>query len=219
MKTPPFINLSVDPSIMALGMLQADELAAEELPALGSRRVAVLAGDGVDDVQVKAVKQVLEAHGAQVQVLSNRSSALRGKSGQPLAVDHHWLEMPSLMFDALYIPGGSDSVAALQQDPDALTFLQQSYEHGKSVAATGEGVDLLREVGLVLPSSLADESLNKGIVTDQPDRTLDAVAGDFIVAIIKDRHWRRHDEALGGAPLTLASSASSNQGSVGFGPM
>lgn len=217
MKTPPFINIAVDPSIMALGMLQADELAAEDLPALGSRRVAVLASDGVDDAQVKAVRQVLEAHGAQVQVLSNRSSALRGKSGKPLSVDHHWLEMPSLMFDALYIPGGQDSVAALQQDPDAVTFLQQSYEHGKSVAATGEGVDLLREVGLALPS-VAGDALSIGIVTDQPARSLDAVAGDFIAAIIKDRHWRRHDEAVGGAPLALASS-SSVQGSVGFGPI
>lgn len=217
MKTPPFINIPVDPSIMALGMLQADELAAEEVPVLISRRVAVLAGDGVDEAQVEAVRQVLQAHGAQVQVLSNRSTALRGKSGTQVPVDHHWLEMPSLMFDALYIPGGEGSVAVLQGDPDAVTFLQQAYEHGKSVAATGEGVALLRKVGVALPRQAGD-ALSKGIVTDLPDRTLDAVAGDFIAAIVKDRHWRRHDGEAS-APLALAAVPSSCQGSVGFGPM
>ncbi|MBC7702230.1 DJ-1/PfpI family protein [Aquabacterium sp.] len=216
MKNPPFIDIFMDSSITALGMLQADSVAAEPPSAvLASRRVAVLAGDGLDEVQLDAVRRALEIGGAQVNVVSNRRGPLLGESGGQVPVDHHWLDMPSVMFDAVYVPGGMGSVAILQDDPDAIHFMREAYEHGKSMAATGQGVDLLKALGVLLPSH-ADDLSASGIVTDLHDQGLDRLAEHFIAAIVKDRHWRRTED-LDGAITSTAWPA--NQGSVGIGPV
>lgn len=192
MKNPPLLlGVPMDESIMALGMLQADQLASGVDAALNARRVAVLVGDGLDEVQLDAVRRVLEADGAQVDVVSNRPGPLQGLSGGQVAVDHHWLDMPSVMFDAVYIPGGDASVDTLRKDPDALTFVQEAYAHGKSLAATGEGVGLLNEV---TPAHSAEAAV-PGVVTDAHADALARVAEDFVAAIIKDRHWRRQESA------------------------
>lgn len=216
MSKPPLIDLLVDSSITALGMLQADSLAAEPAPpALASRRVAVLARDGLNEVQLEAVRRALELGGAQVDVVSNCAGPLWGESGGQVPVDHHWLDMPSVMFDAVYVPGGTGSVALLQEDPDALHFMREAYEHGKSVAATGEGVELLREVGVPLPCH-SDDPKAHGIVTDLHEEALEEVADQFIDAIVKDRHWRRIEDM---DVATTSTALPFNQGSVGFGPM
>lgn len=216
MKNPPPFNITADESIIALGMLQADQLASVSgASSLMVRRVAVLAGDGVDEAQLAKVQRVLREQGLQVEVVSNRRGSLHGLAGGQVPVDHHWLDMPSVMFDAVYIPGGEASVAALLQDLDAVTFVQQAYEHGKSVAATGEGVALLKELGLALPLQAGDPSAN-GVVADAQDLDLARVIKNFLSAIVKDRHWRRGVESFDAiAPMPL----SSRQGSVGFGPM
>lgn len=216
MKNPPLIDIAMDSSIAALGMLQADSMAAEPpSPVLSSRRVAVLAGDGLNEVQLDAVRRALESGGAQVDVVSNRAGPLWGESGGQVSVDHHWLDMPSVMFDAVYVPGGMGSIAILQDDPDARHFMQEAYEHGKSVAATGQGVELLRGVGVPVPSHAGDLAAT-GIVTDLHGLALEKVAEQFIAAIVKDRHWRRGDD------LDAATSSSAqpvHQGSEGFGPI
>lgn len=218
MKNPPqLFGIPVDESIMALGMLQADQLASGiDASSLSTRRVAVLAGDGLDECQLNEVRRVLEANGAHVDVVSNRSGPLRGVSGGQVDVDHHWLDMPSVMFDAVYIPGGHGSVETLRQDPDALTFMQQAYEHGKSLAATGQAVALLEELGVALPDR-AGEGASPGIVTDHDAQALERVAEEFVAAIIKDRHWRRHEPAE--AAMAPSMPSSSHQGSTGLGPI
>ena len=204
MKNPPIIDpLMVEPPSAVLA----------------SRRVAVLAGDGLDEKQLEAIRRALEIDGAQVHVVSNRSGALQGMAGGQVPVDHHWLDMPSVMFDAVYIPGGSDSVATVQADPDGLHFMREAYEHGKSVAATGQGVELLKEVGVPLPVDL-DDMGTTGVVTDQHEQPLAQVAEQFIAAIIKDRHWRRNEEIDCAVDVSsVLALPGGHQGSVGLGPM
>ncbi|MDI1258320.1 DJ-1/PfpI family protein [Aquabacterium sp.] len=217
MRNPPFIDAAMDSSLAAFGMLQADSMAAEPpSPVLASRRVAVLASDGLNEVQLDAVRRVLESGGAQVNVVSNRAGPLWGESGRQVPVDHHWLDMPSVMFDAVYVPGGIGSIAILQEDPDARHFMREAYEQGKSVAATGHGVELLREVGVPVPSR-ADEHTGNGIVTDLHGLALEHVAEQFIAAIVKDRHWRRGGEDRNAA--TSWSALPFNHGSEGSGPI
>jgi catalase len=185
--------------------------------ALASRRVAVLAADGVDTEQLDVMRRALEIEGALVNVVSNRRGPLQGLLGGQVSVDYHWLDMPSVMFDAVYIPGGAYSVAAVQADPDALHFTREAYEHGKSMAATGQGVELLEEVGVVLPTHVDGMSAT-GIVIDLHGQSLTRVADLFIAAIIKDRHWRRREGADGIAAKASAAPLC-HQGAVGLGPI
>ncbi len=186
--------------------------------ALASRRVAVLAADGVDTEQLDVMRRALEMEGAQVNVMSNRRGPLQGLSGGQISVDHHWLDMPSVMFDAVYIPGGACSVATVQSDPDAQHFTREAYEHGKSMAATGQGVELLEEVGVVLPAHVDGMGVT-GVVIDHHGQSMTRVADLFIAAIIKDRHWRRCEGADDVAAKASSAPLCGHQGAVGLGPI
>ena len=54
------------------------------------------------------------------------------------------LTASSVLFDAVYVPGGARSVAALTAERDAIDFVTEAYRHCKPLAATGEGIELLR---------------------------------------------------------------------------
>jgi len=104
----------------------------------------------------------------------------------------------SVLFDAVYVPGGEQSVASLMKIGKALHFITEAYTHCKTIAATGEAAAL---VTAALRG--ADE-----MVKPQPERTpLDADPGiilygaptaqmtaQFITAIGKHRHWERESK-------------------------
>jgi catalase len=100
-------------------------------------------------------------------------------TGGPVAVDHTLVTMPSVVYDAVFIPGGGAGVAILQADGDVVHFVNEAFKHGKAIAAAGEGADLLHTAGI------DDEAA--GIVTG----TRAALARNFIAAIAQHRAWER----------------------------
>jgi catalase len=99
-------------------------------------------------------------------------------------IDHSLLTTSSVLFDAVYVPGGVRSVAALVDDPDAVAFVAEAYAHGKPIAATGEGLDLLRACGGDLAASNGDRP---GVLAGRPSR---ALSDAFVEAIAAHRHPR-----------------------------
>jgi hypothetical protein len=81
---------------------------------IASRQVAFLAADGVDIASLQAMKAALVKAGAGVKVLSTRLGTLAGASGGSVPVDHLIVTMPSVVFDAMCIFGGTASVAQLK---------------------------------------------------------------------------------------------------------
>ncbi|HZG74914.1 MAG TPA: hypothetical protein VEZ72_03565 [Paenibacillus sp.] len=53
------------------------------------------------------------------------------------------IHFQSILYDAVYIPGGRQSVDALMAQGDALHFVNEAFKHAKIVGASNEGVDLL----------------------------------------------------------------------------
>ena len=51
------------------------------------------------------------------------------------------------MYDAVYVPGGKESVTMLLGEYEARHFVREAYNHGKAIAASGEGGELLQAVG------------------------------------------------------------------------
>jgi hypothetical protein len=51
----------------------------------------------------------------------------------------------SVLFDAVYVPGGAESIEMLKHIPNALRFIEEAYKQGKVIAASGEGVGLVKE--------------------------------------------------------------------------
>ena len=107
-----------------------------------SRKVAILVDAGVDSAQVKAMQSALKTAGATSDIIGPHLGAINGEGGAVQATKT-FANSASVTYDAVYVPGGA-SVAALQQKGDAHVFVAQAYKHGKAVAATGEGVDLLQ---------------------------------------------------------------------------
>ena len=169
---------------------------------IATRKVAVLAADGFDDADLSTIKKAVTAAGGQVRIIGPRLGSLKGAKGTELPVDFSFLTAGSVLFDAVYVPGGESSVASLMKIGKALHFLTEAYTHCKTIAATGGGA------ALVTAALLGPDEM----VKPQPERTpLDAdpgiilygastapMAAQFITAIGKHRHWER--EAKGQVP-------------------
>jgi len=166
-----------------------------------SRRVAVLAANGADAAAVQAVKAALQERGAHVDLIAPVLGALTGSgsasgAGGQLEADKSLPTVASVMYDAVFVPGGRDSVQALLQQGDALHFVAEAYKHGKAVGAAGEGVELLRQAGLpaaVVPDARTDGAVSsmQGVVTSRETQSWSAFVDPFAAAIAQHRHWMR----------------------------
>jgi catalase len=148
---------------------------------IASRKVAILVADGVDEKAVAAMKAALEGQAAHAKVLGPTSAPVKTAGGQALAVDASMEGMPSIIFDAVFIPGGA-SVKALSGNGVALHYVLEAYKHLKAIAYAGDAkalIDLLRleaDAGLL---AVSDEKSFKA----------------FFDAIQQHRVWAREQKA------------------------
>jgi catalase len=163
-----------------------------------SRRVAVLCGDGVSGAEVTAVRSALVAAGAVVEVVGPHLGELKSAEGGRVKVDRSSLTTGSIMFDAVYLPGGKASVAALSQDGSAVHFVNEAFMHYKPIGATAEGLDLLRTSAVqgitVAAAAAAGVIADKGVVTSAT--ASQPFTDAFIAAIAQHRHWDRPQAAM-----------------------
>jgi catalase len=164
--------------------------ACKESPALSlatklsgnikSRKVAILLADGADGAALKVLQQALQKEGASFKLLAPSSAAVTTDDGQQLTPDASFAGMPSIAFDAVFLPSTAKSAQALQTNGDALHYLLEAYKHLKAIAVLGpEGRALIQKLQL-----LEDEGL---LLNDQPQALVD----DFIAAIAQHRVWAR----------------------------
>jgi catalase len=98
------------------------------------------------------------------------------------------------MFDAVLVPAGSESAAAMTGIGDAVHFVLEAYKHCKAICTVGEGVQLLSTLGIG-----ADSATRPRASSWRPRRSptwvtrtaATQIAQDFIAAIAKHRHWDR----------------------------
>jgi len=161
-----------------------------------TRRVAILAADGVDEAAVSRMKQALSAAGAQAKVVAPRHGTLKGANGAEVPIDFSLLTAGSVLFDAVYVPGGQKSVGILQGEGRALHFIHEAYTHSKTIATTGAGIEILRSSKLGMETIPEANTKGNQMVVDEGviigrDARVDDVAAEFIKAIAQHRHWSR----------------------------
>ena len=151
------------------------------------RKVAILAADDSDAGEIAAMKAALEKEGARALVLAARLGTI-GRGDVAVAIDHRIVTMPSVVFDAVYVPGGADAVAALAASGDAVHFVAEAYKHAKPIAVAADALELLREAGIVrADQNETDEAA--GLYVGAPA----AIAAGFIAALAAHRVWTRAD--------------------------
>lgn len=149
--------------------------------SIKSRCIAVLAADGVDDAALNKMKTALLKEGASVKVIAPKLGFIKGKSGADIAVDESFLIATSVVYDAVYIPGGDKSIAALRTEANALHFVNEAFRHCKAIAAdkTSEAF-----MAATYVANLRDAAAANGLVMDGNPKA-------FIQAIAQHRFWER----------------------------
>jgi len=120
---------------------------------LKGKRVAILATDGFEQVELTEPKKALEQAGATTEVISPKSGEIRGwKSkdwGDSVKVDKTLTNANPSDYDALVLPGGVASPDNLRMDEKAVRFVKDFAQSGKPVAAICHGPWTLVEAGVV----------------------------------------------------------------------
>lgn len=174
----------------SLDRSEALSMAGYTLENIKTRKVAILAADGVDARSLSTIRDSLLAQGASVELVAPKLGDIVAEDGTVFNADRSFLTTASLFYDAVYVPGGTNSVAELEGDPDALQFLNQAFKHCKAIAADQGALQVLRSTyfGRKLPDDMSEDTvLGEGLAIGKPDKLIKP----FIAAIKQHRFWAR----------------------------
>jgi protease I len=120
------------------------------MPApLTGRKVAFLATDGVEEIELTAPWNALKAAGAEVKLVSDKPGEIQAinhdQKGSRFPVDAVVTQVSARDFDALVLPGGVANPDRLRTNKDAVNFVRAFMEADKPVAAICHGPWLLVE--------------------------------------------------------------------------
>lgn len=120
---------------------------------LSGKRVAIVATDGVEQVELTSPKRALEGHGVKVDVIAPKSGHIRAwkrtEWGERVAVDHAIDEARTDDYDALVLPGGVMNPDKLRRDERVLTFVRRFFDENKPVAVICHGPWTLIDAGVI----------------------------------------------------------------------
>jgi deglycase len=103
------------------------------------KRVAILAADGFEQVELTKPRAALDEAGARTSVVSIKPGKIQGMNhadkGDTVAVERTLDEARPEDFDALMIPGGLMNPDTLRSSEEAIKFVRHFFREGKPVAA------------------------------------------------------------------------------------
>jgi protease I len=152
---------------------------------LQGRKVAILAADGVEQVELVEPRRAVEEAGAEVEILSPQSGEIQAVEGEinptdTFTVDRSVSEASADEYDALVLPGGVANPDNTRSDADSVQFIRSFFEQGKPVGAICHAPWTLVEADVLqgrkltsFPSLQTDvenaggEWVNEEVVTDQ----------------------------------------------------
>lgn len=159
--------------------------------SIRTRKVAILAADGVDENSLKKVQSVLDREGAITEIIAPRLGTIEGENGTEIAVKRSLLTVASVLYDAVYVPGGTNSVATLAAEANAVHFLNEAYKHCKPIAADENAMQVVEETYFAhkLPEDKSDDTvLREGVIINS---NVSKLANQFVKAIAMHRFWER----------------------------
>ena len=119
---------------------------------LSGKRVAILATNMFEQVELVEPRKAVEEAGADVELVSLETGAIQGFNHHDKAdtfpVDRAVGDVSADDYDALLLPGGVGNPDTLRMNDDAVRFVRDFYEQGKPIAAICHAPWMLVEAGI-----------------------------------------------------------------------
>ncbi len=187
--------------------------------SLNGKRIAIIATDGVEQVELEKPRQAVEQAGAKTELLSIQEGEIQAMNhdiepADKFAVDKLVADASPGDYEGLILPGGTVNGDRLRVDSDVISFVQEYFRSGKPVGVICHGpwtlvsADLVRGRTLTSFSSLRIDIRNAGgevvdeeVVVDQglvSSRDPDDIPA-FCAKIVEEFAEGRHEVASAGA--------------------
>ncbi len=157
-----------------------------------TRKVAVLVADGVKETEINELKKALKAAGAMAEVIAPRG-IFKTAEGNSMGPDRTLQTVASVLYDAVFIPGGANSAAALEKEDDAVEFLNQAYKHCKAIGASSDAEVLMSATRFAKELSGTENDAANGVVIQ---KNAGKLVKTFVAAMGEHRFWQREKIAL-----------------------
>lgn len=119
--------------------------------SLNGMRIAILATDGFEQVEMIEPRKALNQAGASTEVVSPKQGRVRGwkfkEWGDEVSVEQALDDADPKDYDALLLPGGVINPDALRIQPKAVAFVKAFFDSGKPVGAICHGPWTIIEAG------------------------------------------------------------------------
>jgi protease I len=187
---------------------------------LNGKRVAILATDMFEQVELVEPRKAVEEVGADVDLVSLETGEIQGfnhyDKADKFPVDKAVSDVSADDYDALLLPGGVGNPDTLRTDEDAVAFVRSFVDQGKPVAAICPAPWMLVEAGVARGRKLTsfwsiktdvknaggnwvDEQVvvDNGLVTSRSPDDLSAFCPKVVEEFAEGKHDRQrvHAEA------------------------
>ncbi len=150
--------------------------------SIATRQVAVLVSDGFSMKDFSTMKKALEKENAMVKLIAPHGGTVVCDEHMEHQVDAAIMTTESVLFDAIYIPGGKTAIDKLLKEAKFKKFVNEAFKHCKAIAVDNEGEHLLDK------TFVADYKDDKTVFINKKPKA-------FIDAISKHRNWDRMEIA------------------------
>ena len=149
---------------------------------IATRQIAVLVSDGFSMKDFKKMTDALKKEDAMIKIIAPYGGTIKCDDNMDHKVDAAIATTESVLYDAVYIPGGKKSVNGLKEKKKFIKFINEAFKHCKAIAVDNEGEMLL------------DETYVKEFKDDEAV-LINKDSKAFIKAVSQHRNWKRMKNA------------------------